>query len=90
MNLKRLYLGKFMIKTENNKIESIEQLQFMNMPLLKELCLGKAFVKSETNNITKVSSLNKCAWNSLWKINLGIDLIKGQVRTQLMNLILPG
>lgn len=34
MNLKILELSMFMIKTESNKIESIEGLQFMNMPLI--------------------------------------------------------
>ena len=65
MNLRVLNLGKFMIKTERNNIESIEQLQFMNMPLLEELNLCKTFDKSDGNNITNVSALNKCAWNSL-------------------------
>ncbi len=36
-----------MIKTGYNKIESIEQLQFMNMPLLERLSLCKTFDKSD-------------------------------------------
>jgi hypothetical protein len=49
-----------MIKTGWNNIESIEQLQFMNMPFLEELPLCKTFDKSVGNNITNVSALNKC------------------------------
>jgi hypothetical protein len=63
-----------MIKTALNKIESIEHLQFMNMPVLKELFLRKTFDKSEHNNITRVSALNKCAFSSLVCLNLGIYL----------------
>ena len=41
INLKIIDLSNFMINTVNNEIESIEQLQFMNMPLFEELYLGK-------------------------------------------------
>ncbi len=71
-NLKIIDLSNFMIKTVNNNIESIEQLQFINMPLLEELYLGKTVHKLEENNITKVSALNKCAWNSLKCLDLGL------------------
>jgi hypothetical protein len=71
-----------MIKTAGNDIESIEQLQFMNMPLLERLSLGKAFDKSGDNKITKVSALNKCAWNFLRGLELGSYLIYGQVGTK--------
>ncbi len=70
-NLKIIDLSKLMIKTVNNNIESIEQLQFMDMPLLEELHLGKKADKLGENNITKVSALNKCAWNSLKCLDLG-------------------
>lgn len=40
-NLSTIQLSKLMIKTERNKIVSIEQLQFMNMPVLSHLWLGK-------------------------------------------------
>ncbi len=81
-------MRKFMIKTGSNKIESIEQLQFMNMPLLEELDLCKTFDKSENNNITNVSALNKCAWNSLEWLDLRSYLIYGQVGTKSNNSIL--
>ena len=70
---------KFMIKTGGNKIRSIEQLQFINMPLLEELYLGKTFDKSGRNKITNVRALNKCAWNSLRDLNLRSYLIYGQI-----------
>ena len=88
MNLRELWLSKFMIKTGGNNIESIEQLQFMNMPLLEELDLCKAFDKSDYNNITNVSVLNKCAWNSLRGLGLRSYLIYGQVVTKCKNSIL--
>lgn len=71
INLKIIDLSNFMIKTVKNNIESIEQLQFMNMPLLEELHLGKTSNNLGENNITKVSALNKCAWNSLKCLDLG-------------------
>jgi hypothetical protein len=77
-----------MIKTGDNNIESIEQLQFMNMPLLEKLYLCKAFDKSDGNKITNVSALNKCAWNSLQYLNLSSYLIYGQVGTKCNNSIL--
>ena len=82
MNLKELLLRKFMIKTEENNIESIEQLQFMNMPLLDQLILGKTFDKSGANNITNVRALNKCEWKSLQWLDLSSYLIHGQVVTK--------
>ena len=88
MNLRGLNLGKFMIKTGGNNIESIEQLQFMNMPLLEELSLCKAFDKSDGNNITNVSALNKCALNSLRDLDLRSHLIYEQVGTKCKNSIL--
>ncbi len=88
MNLRVLWLGKFMIKKGWNNIESIEQLQFMNMPFLDVLTLCKTFDKSGGNKITNVSVLNKCAWNSLQYLNLGSYLIYGQRITESKNLIL--
>ena len=88
MNLRELRLGKFMIKTAYNSIESIEQLQFMNMPLLEYLGFCKAFDKSVDNNITNVSALNKCAWNSLRGLVLSSYLIYGQFRIKCKNSIL--
>lgn len=79
MNLQTLLLRSFLIKAGGNKISSIELLQFINMPLLTELDLCKTFYKSANNSITKVSSLNKCAWDSLRKISLGIDFIYAQI-----------
>jgi hypothetical protein len=49
MNLQTLLLRKFLIKAGGNKIFSIEQLQFMNMPLLRELDLCKTLYKSASN-----------------------------------------
>ena len=88
MNLTSLNLGKFMIKTGDNNIGSIEQLQFMNMPLLENLSLCKTFDKSDGNNITNVSALNKCAWNSLRDLGLGSYLIYDQKITKCKNSIL--
>ncbi len=81
-------MGKFMIKTGDNDIESIEQLQFMNVPLLERLFLRKAFDKSGRNYITNVSALKKCAWNSLRYLDLGSYLIHGQSITKCNNSIL--
>ncbi len=83
-----LNLRNFAIKTVRNNIESIEQLQFMNMPLLEVLYLSKTFDKSGVNKITNVSVLNKCAWNSLRGLNLGSYLIYGQMVTKCKNSIL--
>jgi hypothetical protein len=58
-----------------NNINSIEQLQFINMPVLEVLLLCKSFDKSEGNLITNVSALNKCYWNSLRQLDLGMKLI---------------
>ncbi len=55
----------FMIKSESNKIESIEGLQFMNMPFIESLNLCKTIDKTGGNNITNVNALNKCGWNYL-------------------------
>lgn len=44
LQLELLDLGIELIKTEENKISSIEQLQFMNMPLLKVLRLCKKLI----------------------------------------------
>ena len=85
MNLRKLGLGKFMIKTDDNKIESIEQLQFMNMPRLVELTLGKTFDKSGENNITNVSALNKCFWElrtiglANYSSSHGVETMKGKI-----------
>ncbi len=68
-----------MIKAGRNRIQSLEQLQFINMPLLAELDLCKTFYKSANNSITKVSALNKLTWNSLRKISFGIDFIYAQI-----------
>ncbi len=88
MNIKWLELGKFLIKTAYNNIESIEQLQFMIMPFLEELGLCKTFDKSGGNKITNVGALNKCAWNSLRLLVLGSYLIYGQMLTKCENSIL--
>ena len=88
MNLRELWLRKFMIKKGRNNIESIEQLQFMNMPLLEELSLCKAFDKSDENNIKNVSALNKCSWKSLQWLYLCSYLIYGQMITKCNNSIL--
>jgi hypothetical protein len=68
-----------MIKTAQNRIESIEHLQFMNMPVLEDLSLRKIFDKSEKNNITRVIALNKCAFSSLNCLNMGIYLTYQQI-----------
>ena len=88
MNLRELWLRKFMIKTGYNNFESIEQLQFMNMPLLELLTLRKTFDKSDGNNITNVSVLNKCTWKSLRILYLSSYLIYGQMITKCKNSIL--
>ncbi len=88
MNLRVLVLSKFMIKADYNNIESIEELQFMSMPLLKHLSLSKAFDKSDGNYITNLSALNKCAWNSLRGLGLRSYLIYSQFRTKCKNSIL--
>ena len=89
-NLQTLLLRSFLIKAGGNKISSIELLQFINMPLLTELDLCKTFYKSANNSITKVSALNKCAWDSLRKISLGIDFIYAQIWTYFRKSILQG
>ena len=68
--LVRLNLSNFMIETALNGIESIEHLQFMSMPDLRMVILSNSFDKSGQNNITRVSALNKCAFSSLWDLNL--------------------
>ena len=82
MNLTSLSLSKFMIKKGVNVIKSIEELQFMNMPFLENLNLCKAFDKLAANKITNARALNKCAWNSLQNLNLGIYLIYVQIITK--------
>ncbi len=86
----KLDLGNFMIKTALNRIESIEHLQFMNMPVLEDLSLCKIFDKSEQNNITRVSALNKCAFSSLNSLDLGIYLTYWQLIIWQSNSILQG
>ncbi len=54
-----------MIRTDRNKISSIEQLQFLNIPKLEEINLSKNDVYLDSNQITQVNALNKCVWNSL-------------------------
>ncbi len=44
LKLQTLYLGIIMIKTDRNKISSIEQLQFLNIPKLEEINLSKNYV----------------------------------------------
>jgi hypothetical protein len=71
LQLKHLELSNIMIKILENQISSIEQLQFVNMPVLEWLDLCKNFDKSGKNKITKVSALNKCSWSSLTYLDLG-------------------
>ena len=71
LQLKHLYLSRIMIKRAENQISSMEQLQFVNMPVLEWLNLCKNFDKSGKNKITKVSALNKCSWSSLTYLDLG-------------------
>ncbi len=71
MNLNYLDLCILIFKTGQNRISSIEQLQFINMPNLIKLNLRNEFDKSDDNQITKVSSLNKSAWDYLTYLQLG-------------------
>ena len=44
LKLQTLRLGIIMIKTDRNKISSIEQLQFLNIPKLEKINLSKNYV----------------------------------------------
>jgi hypothetical protein len=60
-----------MIKKAAMVVTSIEELQWMNMPLLEILDLCKAFDKLAANQITNARVLNKCAWKFLLYLKLG-------------------
>jgi hypothetical protein len=70
MVLKELYLGNLMNKAGQNNINSIEQLSFINMPLLEKLILRKNLDKLKFNKITKTSALNKCSRNLIKLLSL--------------------
>lgn len=65
-----------------NNLSSIEQLQFLNMPVLDKLVLCKKCNKSDQNKITQFNALNKCSWDSLSSLSLCNSFIYEQLTTQ--------
>jgi hypothetical protein len=76
LQLKHLNLSNIMIKIVQNQISSIEQLQFVNMPVLEWLYLCKTSIsqgKIKSQKLALWTSVHGVLWSTLTYVNFDLQ-----------------